>query len=110
MLQAEDYRSEIDINTGKATETVKVWNGTGGFSPEVPHLYHKDGHYYIMQAEGGTESNHPEVIARSRSIVGPNTAFKSNTILTNRAANQYFQDVGNADLFQDDRTIGGVPR
>lgn len=55
----------------------------------------------MMQAEGGTESNHSEVIACSRSIVGPYTAFKSNTILTNRATNQYFQDVGNADLFQD---------
>lgn len=39
MLQAEDYRSELEINTGKATEAVKVWNGTGGFSTSLPQRW-----------------------------------------------------------------------
>jgi len=45
---------EIDIKTGKfISEGLKVWNGTGGRYAEGPHIYKKDGFYYLMAAEGG---------------------------------------------------------
>jgi xylan 1,4-beta-xylosidase len=28
------------------------WPGTGGMAPEAPHMYKKDGYYYLMIAEG----------------------------------------------------------
>ena len=93
--------SEIDIQTGAATEPFKVWNGTGDRNPEGPHLYKKNDYYYLMIGEGGTETNHTATIARSRSIHGPFEGFSGNPILTAKNTNEYFQTVGHADLFQD---------
>ena len=92
---------EMDINTGKMGATTSLWTGTGGVWPEGPHIYKKDGYYYLMIAEGGTAQDHAVTIARSKSILGPYTASPKNPILTNRGTQEYFQTVGHADLFQD---------
>lgn len=95
---------EIDIKTGKAlTEIRKVYNGTGGRYPEGPHIYKKDGFYYLMIAEGGTEEAHSETIARSKSIWGPYNTNPANPILAHaNAAGQGnpIQGVGHADIVQ----------
>ncbi|KAI1130077.1 glycoside hydrolase family 43 protein [Nemania abortiva] len=93
---------EINLETGELSQPpVSLWNGTGGVWPEGPHLYKKDGYYYLMIAEGGTETNHSITIARSRNLKGPYEAYENNPILTNRGTNEYFQTVGHGDLFQD---------
>ncbi|KAJ0109477.1 hypothetical protein J7T55_000402 [Diaporthe amygdali] len=94
---------KIDLSTGETTTPYSIWNGTGGASPEGPHIYKpwNDGYYYLMIAEGGTELGHSETIARSTSIDGPYEAFEGNPILTNRNTSEYFQTVGHADLWQD---------
>ncbi|KAI8624827.1 glycoside hydrolase family 43 protein [Xylariaceae sp. FL1651] len=93
---------EINLETGELSQPlINVWNGTGGVWPEGPHLYKKDGYYYLMIAEGGTETNHSITIARSRNLKGPYEAYENNPILTNRGTNEYFQTVGHGDLFQD---------
>jgi xylan 1,4-beta-xylosidase len=114
---------EIDIKTGKFTsEGRKLWNGTGGRYPEGPHIYKKDGFYYLMIAEGGTEEAHSETIARSKNIWGPYNSNPSNPILTHcNAAGQGnpIQGVGHADIvhahdgswwivFHGYRSIGGT--
>ncbi|KAL1848934.1 hypothetical protein Daus18300_013443 [Diaporthe australafricana] len=93
----------IDLSTGETSSPYSIWNGTGGSSPEGPHIYKpwKDGFYYLMIAEGGTELDHSETIARATSIDGPYEAFEGNPILTNRNTSEYFQTVGHADLWQD---------
>lgn len=93
--------SEINIETGTATEPFKVWNGTGDRNPEGPHLYKKDGYYYLLIGEGGTELNHTATLARSKDIRGPYEGYPANPILTNKNTDQYFQTVGHADFFQD---------
>jgi len=93
---------EISLETGELSQPpLSIWNGTGGVWPEGPHLYKKDGWYYLMIAEGGTETNHSITIARSRKLKGPYTAYENNPILTNRGTDEYFQTVGHGDLFQD---------
>ncbi|KAJ5692280.1 glycoside hydrolase family 43 protein [Penicillium macrosclerotiorum] len=92
---------EIDIQTGNLSDAVSMWNGTGAVYPEGPHLYKKDGFYYLLIAEGGTELNHSISIARSTKIGGPYISYQNNPILTNRGTNEYFQTVGHGDLFQD---------
>src|SRR4030095_1692544 len=78
-------QSEIDIKTGKRLSDIKpLWSGTGGSSPEGPHLYKINGYYYLMIAEGGTEYGHAETISRSRSPWGPFEANPRNPILTHR--------------------------
>ncbi len=95
---------EINLETGELlTEGRKIWNGTGGRFAEGPHLYKKDGFYYIMAAEGGTEDAHSETIARSHSVWGPYTDNPSNPILGHcNAAGQGIpiQGVGHADIIQ----------
>ncbi|WP_435302849.1 glycoside hydrolase family 43 protein [Flavobacterium aestuarii] len=51
---------------------------------EAPHLYKKNGKYYLMCAEGGTGGNHSEVIFISDSPTGPFTPSSNNPILTQR--------------------------
>jgi xylan 1,4-beta-xylosidase len=51
---------------------------------EAPHIYKKDGSYYLMCAEGGTGGNHTEVIFKSDSPRGPFIPAKNNPILTQR--------------------------
>jgi xylan 1,4-beta-xylosidase len=51
---------------------------------EAPHLYKKDGRYYLMCAEGGTGGNHSEVIFISDSPKGPFKPSSNNPILTQR--------------------------
>lgn len=69
---------------------------------EAPHLYKKDGHYYLMCAEGGTGDNHSEVIFISDSPTGPFKPASNNPILTQRYFPQDRADkvdwAGHADL------------
>ena len=51
---------------------------------EAPHLYKKDGKYFLMCAEGGTGGNHSEVVFESDSPKGPFIPAPSNPILTQR--------------------------
>jgi xylan 1,4-beta-xylosidase len=113
---------EIDLKTGKfVSEGRKLWNGTGGRYAEGPHIYKKDGFYYLMAAEGGTEEAHSETIARSKNIWGPYNSNPANPILAHaNAAGQGnpIQGVGHADIvnahdgsywivFHGYRTVGG---
>ena len=95
---------EIDIKTGKRlSESKRIWNGTGGRYAEAPHIYMKDGFYYLLIAEGGTEYGHKVTIARSRSIFGPYDSNPANPILTHindNGASNPIQGVGHADLVQ----------
>ena len=55
----EIYLREIDFEKGELVgETVKLWAGTGGAYPEGPHIYKKNGWYYLLISEGGTERCH----------------------------------------------------
>ncbi|OAL24627.1 hypothetical protein AYO22_05416 [Fonsecaea multimorphosa] len=93
---------EIDLNTGqKLSEERMVWDGTGGVNPEGPHLYKKDGWYYLVIAEGGTHSGHMVTVARSRAVFGPYEAFEGNPILTARGTDEYIQFTGHCEMFQD---------
>lgn len=93
----------LDLETGEVGRIHMPWNGTGGASPEAPHVWKRDGWYYLLLAEGGTRENHMVTMARTRDLLeGPYEPAPNNPLLT--AANNtrsYFQAVGHADLFQD---------
>lgn len=98
-------QGKINLKTGEwIGELVNVWNGTGGLAPEGPHVYKKDGWYYLQIAEGGTGYDHMVTLARSRNINGPYTPAPHNPVLSNANITNpapYFQDVGHADVFSD---------
>ena len=45
-----------------------LWRGTDVKIVEGPHLLKKDGYYYLFCAEGGTQYEHQESVARSKSL------------------------------------------
>ena len=101
LTSASINQQTIDLKTGVVGQPYKIWNGTGGSNPEGPHIYKKEGYYYLLIAEGGTELGHMVTIARSRKVSGPYESYTKNPILTNRNTSEYIQTVGHADLFQD---------
>lgn len=95
---------EIDPTTGEQlTESKYLWAGTGGRYPEGPHIYKKDGWYYLLISEGGTEMGHNLTIARSRDIWGPYESNPSNPILSHFrsvAENNQIQATGHGDFVE----------
>ncbi|MEO8619501.1 MAG: glycoside hydrolase family 43 protein [bacterium] len=51
---------------------------------EAPHVFRRNGMYYLICAEGGTSDQHSEVVFRSASAWGPYIPFAGNPILTQR--------------------------
>lgn len=95
---------EIDPATGRQlSESRRLWQGDGGRYPEGPHIYKKDGYYYLLISEGGTELAHRLTIARSCNIYGPYESNPANPILTNcsrRGQNMQVQGTGHGDFVQ----------
>ncbi|WP_304224652.1 glycoside hydrolase family 43 protein [Gracilinema caldarium] len=77
----------------------KIWKGTEIGLVEGPHLYKKDGWYYLMCAEGGTEYEHAVSVARSRAITGPYETHPHNPLCTSRGRpDLYLQKAGHGSL------------
>ncbi|WP_308466131.1 glycoside hydrolase family 43 protein [Rathayibacter soli] len=100
---------EIDMATGLFTgpETV-VWGGAlrGDTWSEGPHIFEREGWFYLLTAEGGTYRDHAVMIARSRSVTGPYENCPRNPIISHRHLGDRHpvQNVGHADFVQ--RTDG----
>ncbi len=82
-----------------------VWKGAlkDCIWPEGPHLYKKDGWYYLMIAEGGTGPEHSISIARSRSLREWFCGCKRNPIFTHRNLGRDYPVIyaGHGDLVDD---------
>lgn len=59
-----------------------IFKGTGLGCTEGPHIYKRNGWYYLMTAEGGTGYEHAVTVARSRSLNGPYEVDPGNPILS----------------------------
>lgn len=94
------YQARVDLNAGRLLEEPRlVWSGMGGIWPEGPHLYKREGWYYLMIAEGGTSYDHRITMARSRSPWGPFEPHPDNPVLTHRHLPEHpLQALGHADL------------
>ncbi|MEY4434544.1 MAG: hypothetical protein RIR16_584 [Actinomycetota bacterium] len=91
----------ISTETGELlTEPKLVWQGTGGKFPEGPHLYKRDGYWYILIAEGGTERGHAVAVGRSVNFDGPFEAAPNSPLLSNRGTDITIQNTGHADFVE----------
>jgi xylan 1,4-beta-xylosidase len=68
---------KVIVNGGVDLSQKPIWI-------EAPHLYKKNGYYYLMCAEGGTGGWHSEVIFKSNHPKGPYIPAPGNPILTQR--------------------------
>ena len=76
-----------------------IFKGTHLGLTEAPHIYKKDGFYYLVTAEGGTGYEHAVTIARSKSLDGPYEVDPTNPVLTSKAHNE-LQKAGHASLVE----------
>lgn len=65
-------------------ESKIIFKGTEHQLTEAPHLYKKDGYYYLLTAEGGTTYAHVATLARSKTIDGPYEIHPTNPLITAR--------------------------
>ncbi|MFZ9628069.1 MAG: glycoside hydrolase family 43 protein [Ilumatobacteraceae bacterium] len=94
-------RCRIDDVTGEVLdEPTEVWSGTGLQYPEAPHVFERDGTWYLLIAEGGTERGHAVSIARGPSPVGPWEGCPANPILSHRSTSLPIQNTGHSDLVE----------
>ncbi|KAJ3454846.1 hypothetical protein MRS44_013446 [Fusarium solani] len=95
-------QAQINPNTGAyESELEDIWTGAGGKCPEGPHLYKKDGSYWLLIAEGGTHRGHRITMARSDHVWGPYESFERNPVLISQSDNHIIQCVGHGELFED---------
>lgn len=97
------WMAEFDLSSMKlSSDMVDIWGGAlvNAPYPEAPHLYKKDGWYYLVIAEGGTEHFHAVTVARSRSLNTWFEGYKGNPVLTHRhlGKNYPIGNPGHADL------------
>ncbi len=104
------WMQEFDVAQRKPVGPRKVLID-GGVDPaknpiwiEGPHLYKRDGWYYLSAAEGGTGPQHSQVVLRSRSVWGSYAPYEHNPILSQRDLPAERKDAitnaGHADLIE----------
>jgi xylan 1,4-beta-xylosidase len=80
-------------------ERRNIFTGTAIGFTEAPHVYKRDGFYYLITAEGGTGWGHAVTMARSRSLTGPYDLHPDTYLLTARhRPDAELQRAGHADL------------
>ncbi|MBD0280559.1 MAG: family 43 glycosylhydrolase, partial [Flavisolibacter sp.] len=88
---------KIIVNGGVDITQKPIWI-------EAPHVYKKNGRYYLMCAEGSTGDWHSEVIFVSDNVMGPYKPANNNPILTQRYFPKNRQNkidwAGHADLVE----------
>ena len=78
-----------------------IFSGSEHGLTEGPHIYKKNGYFYLLTAEGGTSYNHCVTLARSKSIFGPYEIAPNNPIITSKGTpSNYLQKTGHADLVE----------
>lgn len=102
--EGEIWLQEIDLDNWKLIgERSFLWRGAcGGVWAEGPHMYKRNGYYYLMIAEGGTSFNHAVMIAVGDNIKGPFISNERNPIFTSRhlSYDNWVHSTGHADLIE----------
>lgn len=93
VIQCSDYYRGL-ILTGQNSDYLNNFEG--------PHLYKKDGIYYLLVSHGGTSWGHAVSIWKSDKVFGPYEMYEKNPIVTHRdyPHNVSIHHTGHADLVQ----------
>jgi xylan 1,4-beta-xylosidase len=96
---------EFCPKTHKLIGPVKnIFKGTPIGLVEGPHLYKRNGYYYLLTAEGGTQYEHAATIARSRSIEGPYELHPENPLLSSwKHPEAPLQKAGHGSLVENEQ-------
>ena len=103
------WAQELDLKHWKLVgDRFSLWEGACDKNhTEGPHIYKRNGKYYLLVAEGGTGHHHAVMIAVSDHIFGPYESGLRNPILTSRHLSRlnWVHSTGHADMvkLQDGR-------
>ena len=90
---------ELDESgTKKISEARLLFYGDHKRAPEGPHLYKKDGYYYLLEAEGGTGPGHRVTVSRSKELFGNYEPCPYNPIMRQNDPDAGIQRCGHGDL------------
>ena len=103
--EGEIWLQELDSTNWSLTgERYFLWRGAlyYGTWAEGPHIYKRNGYYYLLIAEGGTGLNHAVMVAVSDNIKGPYVPNDRNPILTSRHVSygHWVNSIGHGDLIE----------
>ena len=102
--QKEIWLQELDLKTFQLKGTrYSLWRGAcDGVWTEGPHIYKKEGKYYLMIAEGGTSFTHAIMVAVSDAITGPYISNARNPIFSSRqlSYDNWVHSTGHGDLIE----------
>ncbi|MCL2599214.1 MAG: glycoside hydrolase family 43 protein [Firmicutes bacterium] len=93
ILQEMDPKSFALLGTPR-----KIFLGTSRKLVEGPHIYQRNGYYYLLTAEGGTVSTHAATLARSQSIWGEYVLHPNTHLLTSDGYGCKLKKAGHASL------------
>ena len=93
---------EYSVNERRLVgEREVIFKGTALGFTEAPHLFKRNGWYYLLTAEGGTGWGHTVTMARSRKLTGPYELHPDLYILSARhRPDVELQRAGHADLVE----------
>ncbi len=93
---------EYDEKKGELVgEIHKIFKGTIRGFVEGPHIYKRNGYYYLFSAEGGTSISHAESVARSKNIFGPYELHPNALLITSFNTTATLQKAGHASMCCD---------
>lgn len=97
--RGEILQIEIDLQTGAVLKGPKLLtNGCGGRDVEGPHMWQREGYYYLLLAEGGTREGHYVTLMRGKNLWGPFEASPYNPVISNvDYGREPIQSVGHSD-------------
>ena len=103
--EGEIWLQELDLDDWALKgERSFLWRGAlyYGTWAEGPHIYKRNGFYYLLIAEGGPSLEHAVMVSVSDNIKGPYVPNARNPILTSRhLSNDYWvNSIGHADLVE----------
>ncbi len=84
--------------TEQISEARLLYYGDMKRAPEGPHIYKKDGYYYLLMAEGGTGLGHRVTVMRSKTLMGEYEPCPHNPVMIQRDELGYLQRCGHGDL------------
>ncbi len=102
--EMEIWLQRLDLERMALTGTRHyLWRGCcGGAWAEGPHLYKRNGFYYLLISEGGTAFEHALSVAIANEVTGPYRNNPRNPVLSHRqlSYDHPITGVGHADLVE----------
>jgi xylan 1,4-beta-xylosidase len=96
-IELQEWHPEL----GLIGDVHVIYGGTALGLTEAPHLFRRNGWYYLTTAEGGTGYDHAVTLARSRDLLGPYETHPDSHVMTARFAPEHaLQRVGHGQYVE----------